>query len=183
MDLTTPSANGAIDAAASPMRRYTAEELKAAVLAKLTYSVGKNTRRRQPARLVSGGRVRHARHRRRALDRFHQRHLRRRPQTRLLPVAGVSDRTHAVRRDDQSGRRRADERGAEPARPRSVGVAPRRIGRRARQRRARPIGRLLHGQHGEPFDRRATATAFATTTDFSARSSAAAGNRRFPRIG
>jgi starch phosphorylase len=43
MDLTTPTANGAIDAAAPAMRRYAAEELKAAVLAKLTYSVGKNS--------------------------------------------------------------------------------------------------------------------------------------------
>src|SRR5208282_2271410 len=43
MNLTTPSANGATDAAAPAMRRYTAEELKAAVLAKLTYSVGKNS--------------------------------------------------------------------------------------------------------------------------------------------
>jgi starch phosphorylase len=43
MDLTTPSANGAADAAAPAVRRYTAEELKAAVLAKLTYAVGKNS--------------------------------------------------------------------------------------------------------------------------------------------
>ncbi len=38
-----PSANGVADQAASAVRRYTAEELKEAVLAKLTYSVGKNT--------------------------------------------------------------------------------------------------------------------------------------------
>ena len=43
MDLTTPTANGALAAAAPAMRRYAAEELKAAVLAKLTYSVGKNS--------------------------------------------------------------------------------------------------------------------------------------------
>ncbi len=38
-----PSATGVADKAASAVRQYTAEELKAAVLAKLTYSVGKNT--------------------------------------------------------------------------------------------------------------------------------------------
>ena len=44
MDQTSPpSANGVADQAASAVRRYTAEELKQAVLAKLTYSVGKNT--------------------------------------------------------------------------------------------------------------------------------------------
>ena len=155
MDLTTPSANSAIDAAAPAMRRYAVEELKAAVLAKLTYSVGKNRYRRQPARLVSRGRVRHPRHHRRALDRIRPTRLRRRPQARLLSVAGVSHRPHAVRRDDQSGRRRADDRGAFAS---SASIwrrlRRRRIGRRARQRRPRPAGRLLHGQHGDAVDRR-----------------------------
>ena len=43
MDTSTPSADGATDAPAPALRRYSAEELKAAILAKLTYSVGKNT--------------------------------------------------------------------------------------------------------------------------------------------
>ncbi len=44
MDLKSPpSANGPIERPASPIRRYGAEELKIAILGKLTYSVGKNT--------------------------------------------------------------------------------------------------------------------------------------------
>jgi starch phosphorylase len=42
MDQSTSSANGAVDPTAWSVRRHTAEELKAAVLAELTYSVGKN---------------------------------------------------------------------------------------------------------------------------------------------
>ena len=49
---------------AAEMRPYSAAELKAAVLAKLTYAVGKTAGTRHAARLVSGGHVRHPRHHR-----------------------------------------------------------------------------------------------------------------------
>ena len=62
-------------------------------------------------------------------------------------------------------------------------VAPRRAGRRARQRRPRPPRRLLHGQHGDAVASPRMATASATTTDCSARSSAAAGSRRRRKTG
>ena len=43
MDQQTPGATSANTILAPEMRRYTADELKAAVLAKLTYAVGKNS--------------------------------------------------------------------------------------------------------------------------------------------
>ena len=51
---------------AAEMRPYSAAELKAAVLAKLTYAVGKTAGTRHAARLVSRGHVHHPRHHRRA---------------------------------------------------------------------------------------------------------------------
>ena len=48
-------------------------------------------------------------------------------------------------------------------------VAQHRARRGAGQRRARPAGRLLHGEHGDAVHRRRTATASATTTACSAR--------------
>ena len=156
MDLDSPpSANGPADGAAPPVRRYTAEELKAAVLAKLTYSVGKNT-------VAASQR-----------DWF----LAVAFATRDIVVERWIDSTNAIYADDRKrvyylslefliGRMLFDAmtnlgivepmtRGAFATRPRSGDAAPRRIGRRARQRRPRPPGRLLHGQHGDPVDRRA----------------------------
>ena len=58
---------------AAEMRPYSAAELKAAVLAKLTYAVGKTPEVATPARLVSGGHLRHPRHHRRPLARIPER--------------------------------------------------------------------------------------------------------------
>ena len=71
---------------------------------------------RQPARLVPRRRLRHARPHRRPLVRLDRRRLRRQAQARLLSLARIPDRPAAVRRADQSRRRRADGRGADGAR-------------------------------------------------------------------
>ena len=114
-----------------------ADELKTAVLAKLAYAIGKDvvaasqrdwflavafaTRDIIVDRWMNSTRATYDQ----------------RPQARLLPVARVPDRPHAVRRDDQSGHRRADARGA---------VATRR--RPGRLRRLEPDAALGNGGLG-----------------------------------
>ena len=107
----------------------------------------------------------------------------RRPQARLLPVARIPDRPAAVRRAEQS-------RPAEPMRAAlaELGVdldasARRRAGRGARQWRPRPARGLLHGEHGDAWRSPPTATASATITACSARSSTTAGSRNIRRTG
>ena len=159
-----------------------AEELKAAVLAKLTYTVGKDPVAAQPARLVPRGRPRDARHRRRTLDQVDQPHLSRTIRKRVYYLQPrIPGRPHAVRRDDQPRHRRADDRRAVAARRRSQRAAAHRIRRRARQRRPRPARRLLHGQHGDAVDRGARLRHPLRQRLCSARSSAAAGSRRSPK--
>ena len=77
----------------------------------------------------------------------------------------------------------ADGRSAEGAWRQPRRASPPRAGRRAWQRRPRSPRRLFHGQHGDPRRSPPMATASATTTGCSARSSAAAGSRRRPRTG
>ena len=152
MDQQTPSA---ISAALPAVRNYTADELKAAVLAKLTYSVGKNSVAASPRDWFLA--VAFA-----TRDIVVERWIastnavyERRPQARLLPVARISDRPHALStRSTNLGI-------VEPmtAALSQLGLdlgasAADRIRRRARQRRPRPPRRLLHGQHGDAVDRR-----------------------------
>ena len=90
---------------AAELRPYTAAELKAAVLAKLTYAVGKTPEVASPRDwfLAVTFATRDI-----VVDRwleFAERRLRRRAQARLLSFARVPDRTPAVRRDDQSRHR------------------------------------------------------------------------------
>ena len=175
--------DGQTRAAAAEMRPYSAAELKAAVLAKLTYAVGKTPAARHAARLVSGGHVRHPRHHRRPLAGIAERRLCRRAQARLLSLARIPDRAPAVRRPDQSRRRATDGGGARRARRQSDGLAPDRARRGARQRRPRPPRRMFHGQHGDACRSPRTATASATTTACFARLFAAAGSRKRRRTG
>ena len=134
---------------------YTADELKAAVLAKLDLRGRQEQRRGQPARLVSRRRLRDPRHRRRRWIASTTAAYQRRPQARLLSLARVPDRPPAVRRDDQSRHRRADDRRrCRSSASISTALRTRRVRRGARQRRPRPARRLLHGQHGDAVDRR-----------------------------
>ena len=182
MDMVTPSQPRR--AGWNEVRAYTAEELKAAVLGKLKFTVGKDPVAASQRDWFLAGRRGDARHHGRALDRVDQPHLRGRAQARLLSVARVPDRPPAVRRADQSRHRRADAR----RRWRSLGVdldalRAHRARRGARQRRPRPPRRLLHGEHGDARRSPPTATASATTTACSARSSRTAGSRNRRRTG
>ena len=142
-----------------------------------------DSRRREPARLVPRRRLRHPRPDRRSLDALDGRSLRRRPQARLLSLAGVPHRPAAVRRHDQSRRGRADGRGAARARRRPDANCA----RSSRTRRSAtaasagspPASWTAWRRCGSPR----TATASATTTGCSARSSATAGSRRRRRTG
>ncbi len=164
-------------------RRPTAAELKAAVLAKLTYSVGKVPEVASPRDwfLAVAFATRDL-----IVDRWlrlDRRRLRRRAQARLLSLARIPDRPAAVRRHDQSRRRRADGRSA--ARTRRQPDAS--CGGSSRTRRSATAASAASPPASWTAWRRfrspRTATASATTTAFSARSFATAGSRKRPRTG
>ncbi len=184
MDLDSPpSANGPADGAAPAVRRYTAEELKAAVLAKLTYSVGKNT-------VAASQR-----------DWF----LAVAFATRDIVVERWIDSTNAIYADDRKrvyylslefliGRMLFDAMtnlGIVEPMTRGAVATRRRSRRRCAASNRTPRWATAASAGWPPASWTAwrpcrsprTATAFATTTACSARSFATAGSRRFPRIG
>ena len=180
MDQQTPST---VSAEPPAMRSFTADELKAAVLAELTYSVGKNSVAASPRDwfLAVAFATRDI-----AVERWiastNAVYADGRKRVYYLSLEFLIGRL-LYRRARQSRHRRADDGGAVAARldldaPGADGAR-----RGARQRRPRPPRRLLHGEHGDARRSPHTATASATTTACSGRSSATAGSRRCPRTG
>ena len=112
-----------------------------------------------------------------------ERRLRGRAQARLLSLAGIPDRPPAVRRDDQSRHRRADGRGARSSSastwPTCAGSSPTRRSATAASAVSPPASWTAWRRSRSPR----MATASATTTACSARSSATAGSRRCRRTG
>ena len=154
--------------------------VRASVLAKLTYTVGKDP---PHARITTGswpppwpcatasstaGSTRRARRTATARKRVYYLSLEFLIGRLLLDALGnlglTEDRADALAR----------------ARRRPRPAAPARARRGTRQWRARPPRRLLHGEHGDASASRPTATASATTTACSGRSSTTAGSRRYP---
>ena len=94
-----------------------------------------------------------------------------RPQAGLLPLARIPDRPAAAGCVTNLGLTEPIARGARAARRRFRRDPRGRAGCGAGQRRPRPARRLLHGEHGERRHPRLSATASATTTGCSGRSS------------
>ena len=165
MDMVTPAQDAAAD---DEVRAYTAEELKAAVLAKLKFVVGKDpvaasqrdwflsvaaaTRDIVVERWIASTNRNYEDHRKRVY---------------YLSLEFLIGRM-LYRRDDQSRHRRADDGGDGAAWRRSQLAAARRGGRGARQWRPRAAGGLLHGYRWRRCRSPPTATASATTTACSA---------------
>ncbi len=166
----------------TPRKNDTAT-VKAAIVDKLAYAVGKDPIVAKPHDWLAATILVV---RDRMIDRwmdFDPRRLQAGREAGLLPVAGVSDRPSAARRDVEPRPGRADRGGAEGARrrPRSHRDAGARRG--ARQRRPRAARRLLHGEHGDAAHSRPTAMASATSTACSTRRSRTAARSRCRRTG
>ena len=145
------------------------EAFRALILSKLTYSVGKLPETASDFDWLTATELAV---RDRIVDLWNRSDTDSRDeQARRLSVPRIPDRPAARRRPVESRPRRDGARRARRPRRRSRPLIAARARCRPRQRRPRPPRRLLHGKHGDASASRRSATASATISASSARSS------------